>query len=213
MRLVRIVDIEPFFGLEAPVHPDAPDPVTPVVVDRGVFPMLLPETLAGLVVLDLVETLRLDRRTAICALCLRSFAPASQQASLAGRGEPVYHPDCMPEHRRRYMRDYGAGRTGNSHPHIGSFAMTTRVPHSSANGSRSNEEFIDPSWKGQAHLRPWRPGSKDPIREYRRMTAGNGPHEQLGLASTLACPPSRGGHRRGAPSLPTAISLRGLARV
>jgi hypothetical protein len=115
MRLVRLVDIEPAFGLEAPIHPDAPDAVTPVLVDRGVFPMLLPESLAGLVVLDLVETLRLDRKTAICALCKRPFVPASQQASLARRGEPVYHPECMPEHRRRYMRDYRAGRVGTDH--------------------------------------------------------------------------------------------------
>lgn len=115
MRLVRIVDIEPAFGLEAPVHPDAPDPVTSVLVDRGVFPMQLPESLAGLIALDLVETLRLDRRTAVCALCQRPFVPAPQQASLARRGQPVYHPDCMPERRRRYMRDYRAGRTGHGH--------------------------------------------------------------------------------------------------
>jgi hypothetical protein len=53
MRLVRLVDIEPAFGMEAPVHPDAPDSVTPVLVDRGVFPMVLPVSLAGLIVLDL----------------------------------------------------------------------------------------------------------------------------------------------------------------
>jgi hypothetical protein len=112
VRLVRVTDIEHTPSDRLPVHPDAPDEYDPLVVERGVFPITLPETIAGLVALDLVESFRRGRTTGICALCQRPMLLLPQQASLSRRGEPVYHPDCFPERRRRYMRDYRAGRVG-----------------------------------------------------------------------------------------------------
>jgi hypothetical protein len=112
VRLVRVTDVEYTPSDRPPVHPDAPDEYDPLVVERGVFPITLPETIAGLVALDLVESFRRGRTTGICTLCLRPMLLMPQQASLSRRGEPVYHPDCFPERRRRYMRDYRAGRVG-----------------------------------------------------------------------------------------------------
>lgn len=69
---------------------------------------LLPSSIEGLVVYDLVDGFRLDRRTGICAMCHRPFLLESRQPSLARRGMAVYHPTCFRERRRRYMRDYRA---------------------------------------------------------------------------------------------------------
>jgi hypothetical protein len=118
-RLVRVIDIEGVLSDRPPVHPDVPDEYDELIVERGVFPKTLPETIPGLIALDFVETFRRGRTTGICALCQRPFLLLPQQASLSRRGEPVYHPDCFPERRRRYMRDYRAGRVG---------ASTSRTP-------------------------------------------------------------------------------------
>lgn len=114
VRLVRVTDVEAVLADEQIDHPDAPDLYEPLTVERGVFPMTLPESIAGLVAVDLVEAFRRGRRTGICGLCGRPFLLESQQASLARRGQHVYHPSCFAERRRRYMRDYRAGRVRQS---------------------------------------------------------------------------------------------------
>jgi hypothetical protein len=112
VRLVRVTDVEAVLADEQIDHPDAPDLYEPLTVERGVFPMTLPESIAGLVAVDLVEAFRRGRSTGICGLCGRPFLLESQQVSLARRGQHVYHPSCFAERRRRYMRDYRAGRVG-----------------------------------------------------------------------------------------------------
>ena len=110
MRLVRITDHEAVLAEEQVPHPDAPDLFEEIIVERGVLPVVLPDSIAGLVAYDFVETFRLGRRTGICEQCRRPFLLESQQASLARRGQPVYHPACFAERRKRYMRDYRAAR-------------------------------------------------------------------------------------------------------
>ncbi len=112
LRLLRISDPEMVPSDGPPPLPDAPDLYTEVLVERGVVPVTLPQTVEGLVAVDFVETLRLGRQTGLCANCLRPFLLESQQASLVRRGQPVYHPGCFRERRKRYMRDYRAGRVG-----------------------------------------------------------------------------------------------------
>lgn len=109
-RLIRIIDVEPMLAEGQVDHPDAPDLSEPLIVERGVFPMTLPTTITGLVLLDLIETFRRGRTTGMCELCGRPFLLESQQVSLVRRGQPVYHPACFRERRRRYMRDYRAAR-------------------------------------------------------------------------------------------------------
>jgi hypothetical protein len=113
LRLLRISDPEMVPSDAPPPHPDAPDLYEETLVERGVVTMTLPRTVEGLVALDFVEALRLGRQTGLCALCRRPFLLESQQASLARRGQAVYHPSCFRERRKRYMRDYRAGRVGS----------------------------------------------------------------------------------------------------
>lgn len=109
-RLVRITDHEAVFAEVQIPHPDAPDLFEELLVERGVLPVVVPDTIAGLVAYDFVETFRLGRRTGVCEECRRPFLLESQQASLARRGQPVYHAGCFAERRKRYMRDYRAAR-------------------------------------------------------------------------------------------------------
>lgn len=75
-------------------------------VDRGVFPSVIPETISAVFALDFVETLRLDRRTAICSHCDGPLLLDRYQAARVRQRKPVYHRACAEEHRARYIRDY-----------------------------------------------------------------------------------------------------------
>ena len=123
IRLVRITDVEGgAVGLAAyddDAENEAFEPTEPRLVERGVVSLTLSESVIGLVALDFIETLGVGRLTGICSLCRRPFLLESQQASLARRGQPVYHPACFAERRRRYMRDYRAGRVGRGARRVG----------------------------------------------------------------------------------------------
>jgi hypothetical protein len=101
-RLLWLGDTEMAFDVDGP----DPEAVVPLTIDRGVFTVVVPESLPGLVALDFVETLRLDPRTALCAVCRRPILLSPQQAARQRKGEPVYHPDCHDEHRLRYVREF-----------------------------------------------------------------------------------------------------------
>lgn len=105
-RIVWLVDTE------LALDPNAPDPdaVVDLIVDRGVFSAVIPETLAGLIALDFVETLRLDPKTGICAECGRPVLLSPQRAARTRRGDPVYHVDCGQAHRRQWIREYQRNR-------------------------------------------------------------------------------------------------------
>jgi hypothetical protein len=79
-------------------------------IERGVFPATVPETLTGLVVLDLSEQLGHGRKTGVCVQCRRLMPLTERQAGRARRGQPVYHEDCREEHRLVYFRNYARGR-------------------------------------------------------------------------------------------------------
>jgi hypothetical protein len=101
-RLVWLIDFEPAFDADGP----DPETIVELSLDRGVLAALIPETITGLVVLDYVETLGLDRRAGSCALCERPVLLTGQQEARQRRAEPIYHEDCGDEHRRRYQRSY-----------------------------------------------------------------------------------------------------------
>lgn len=123
-RLVWLIDFEPAFDSDGP----DPEAIIELSLDRGVLAALIPETITGLVVLDYVETLGLDRRAGSCALCERPVLLTGQQEARQRRAEPIYHEDCGDEHRRRYQRDYQRQR----HRSLPRAAMT----ESSAGGRR-----------------------------------------------------------------------------
>jgi hypothetical protein len=77
-----------------------------ISLERGVFAAMVPETLTGLVVLDLSEQLSLGRHTGLCAHCHGLMPLTARQAGRARRGEAVYHSTCLDEHRLIYFRDY-----------------------------------------------------------------------------------------------------------
>ncbi|MFN8628852.1 MAG: hypothetical protein U0838_00600 [Chloroflexota bacterium] len=104
-RLVWLGDVEIAFDAEAVPGPGGTAPLVPLVVDRGVIDVLVPETLAGLVVLDFVESLRERHGYAACAVCRRLVVLDPRRAGRHRRGEPVYHPDCHAEFRLRVVRD------------------------------------------------------------------------------------------------------------
>lgn len=104
-RLVWLGDVEVGFEAEAAPGPGGTAPLVPLVVDRGVIDVLVPETLAGLVVLDFVESLRERHGYAACAVCRRLVVLDPRRAGRHRRGEPVYHPDCHAEFRLRVVRD------------------------------------------------------------------------------------------------------------
>jgi ATP-dependent helicase YprA (DUF1998 family) len=82
-----------------------------VLVDRGVFPTVIPETISAVFARDFVETLPLDRRAALCAHCGRPLLLTPQQASRVRARRPVYHADCHAEHRQRYVREFQRRRS------------------------------------------------------------------------------------------------------
>jgi hypothetical protein len=80
------------------------------VFDRGVFATVIPETIAGVVVLDFVETLRREPTIAPCAECGLWVEMSPQQVARSQAGKAIYHPGCHDQHRVRYVRAYQHGR-------------------------------------------------------------------------------------------------------
>lgn len=78
--------------------------------DHGVYPTVVPETIRGVVALDLVSTFSRERTVGQCGNCDAPVILTSHQIGRVDRGEPVFHSDCHPEHRRRWMRDYQRSR-------------------------------------------------------------------------------------------------------
>jgi hypothetical protein len=76
------------------------------IFDRGVFATAIPETVAGVVALDFVESLRREPTIAACAECGLWVDMSSQQAARSQRGMPIYHRECHDQHRVRYVRAY-----------------------------------------------------------------------------------------------------------
>lgn len=76
------------------------------IYDRGVFATVVPETVAGVVALDFVETLRREPTIGTCAECGLCVELTPQQIARHKAGRPVYHPGCFEQHRRQYVRDY-----------------------------------------------------------------------------------------------------------
>lgn len=108
-RLIWLGDTVPAFDDVHFDHEGEPM-LVPLVVDRGTFDALLPETLAGLVTLDLVEMLRVGQRRALCAVCRKLVVLNARRAGRARRGEAVYHPDCHEAYRQRFVREYQRNR-------------------------------------------------------------------------------------------------------
>lgn len=105
-RLVWFGDVELAIDPDGEADEDDDAPLLPIIVDRGVIDALVPETITGLVVLDLVESLRLGQRQAPCAVCQQMVVLDARRAGRARRGEPVYHADCHEAFRLRFVRDY-----------------------------------------------------------------------------------------------------------
>jgi hypothetical protein len=78
--------------------------------DRGVFAADVPESITGLVLLDLSEQLKRDRRVGRCGECGRLMPLNAWQSKRARNLEPVYHADCHESHRRAYFRKKAADR-------------------------------------------------------------------------------------------------------
>ena len=74
--------------------------------DYGVFPTVIPETIRGAVALDLVATFTRERSVGECGHCGLPIVLTPHQVGRVDRGQGVFHPDCHPAHRRRWMRDY-----------------------------------------------------------------------------------------------------------
>jgi hypothetical protein len=89
--------------LETPEVP-LDDDTRPIYLDRGVFPVDLPETLEALVALDLSEQLGQGRSVGVCARCRRPLQLTDRQEGRARRGQPVYHESCWAEQRLVYWR-------------------------------------------------------------------------------------------------------------
>lgn len=80
------------------------------VFDRGVFTTVIPETVAGVVALDFVETLGREPSIALCAECGLWVEMSPQQGARSQVGKPIYHHECHEQHRVRYVRAYQRGR-------------------------------------------------------------------------------------------------------
>lgn len=93
-------------GVAHLVAPDDSDPVLDQVDDHGVYPTQIPETIRGVVALDLVRTFPSQRDIAPCSHCARPVVLTPHQVGRVDVGQPVYHPDCTGPARRRWMRDY-----------------------------------------------------------------------------------------------------------
>ena len=105
-RLVWLGDRELGYDEDSELDDEGDPILLPLIVDRGVVDALVPETISGLVALDLVEMLRVGKGMAPCAVCRQLVVLDPRRAGRARRGEPVYHPDCHEEFRLRFVRDY-----------------------------------------------------------------------------------------------------------
>ena len=76
------------------------------VYDRGVSTTVIPETLAGVVALDFVETLQREPTLGRCAGCGLFLVLTPQQSGRHRAGQAIYHPECDREHRLKYVREY-----------------------------------------------------------------------------------------------------------
>lgn len=76
------------------------------VFDRGVFATVVPETIAGVVALDFVETLGREPTIAPCAECGLWVEMSPQQVARSQAGKSIYHHECHDQHRVRYVRAY-----------------------------------------------------------------------------------------------------------
>ncbi len=112
-RLIWLGDTLPAFDHQQ-LDDEGEPMLVPLVIDRGTFDALLPETLAGLVTLDLVEMLRVGQRRALCTVCRKLVVLNARRAGRARRGEPVYHSDCHEAYRLRFVRDYQRNRRRKS---------------------------------------------------------------------------------------------------
>jgi hypothetical protein len=112
-RLVWFGTLEPTVEIDDSGEPNLNGPI--VAKDRGVFAADVPESITGLVLLDLSEQLRRDRRVGRCGQCGRLMPLNAWQSKRARRGDPVYHADCRDTHRLVYFRQkahdrYHAGK-------------------------------------------------------------------------------------------------------
>lgn len=112
-RLVWLGHIEPVDLDDEPISAMLDRDIT---FDYGVLSVAIPESLSGLVALDFVESLRLDRAAGRCHRCLQPMVLKPQQRARARRGAPVFHPDCFREHRLTYGREYQRSRTNLGKP-------------------------------------------------------------------------------------------------
>jgi hypothetical protein len=101
-RLIWFGTLEPTIEIDSEGEPRYNGPL--IAHDRGVFAAQVPESLTGLVLLDLTEQLGLDRTVGRCGHCGRLMTISAWQSSRARRGDPIYHTDCRDEHRLIYFR-------------------------------------------------------------------------------------------------------------
>ena len=130
-RLVWLGDVELGYDLQGERDEAGDPPLIPLIVDQGVLDALVPETITGLVALDLVEMLRIGQRRAPCAVCRKLVVLDARRAGRARRGDPVYHPDCHEEFRLRFVRDYqrnDEGPVSTAHQHFRCRPMGSSVP-------------------------------------------------------------------------------------
>lgn len=82
------------------------EPVFEQVDDHGVYPTQVPETIRGVVALDLVRTFPRQREIAPCSHCALPVVLTPHQVGRVDHGLPIYHPACTTPARKRWMRDY-----------------------------------------------------------------------------------------------------------
>jgi hypothetical protein len=84
--------------------PEEGDEPLEITDDHGVFPTVIPETISGVVALDLVSTFRRPREVGVCEHCGQTMLLSGPQAARADSSLPVYHPACRDPHRLAYFR-------------------------------------------------------------------------------------------------------------
>jgi hypothetical protein len=101
-RLVWFGTLEPTVEIDDSGEPNLTGPI--IAKDRGVFAADVPESITGLVLLDLSEQLKRDRRVGRCGHCGRLMPLNAWQSKRARHGDAVYHADCRDAHRLVYFR-------------------------------------------------------------------------------------------------------------
>lgn len=101
-RLIWFGSFEPEIITNEDGDPDVGNGI--VTFERGVFAADVPETIRGLVLLDLTEQLGHDRGTARCARCGLLMRLTAHQRSRARLRQPVYHAICRETERLVYFR-------------------------------------------------------------------------------------------------------------